>query len=63
MMTTPQEAEEMSKEELYQRLLDTEVDRNNLREYIRTFTGGAAMERQAQIVRDIRKIDQQAHAV
>lgn len=50
MWTTPEEAAVLTKDELYARLIETETDRNNLRDYVRNFTGQSAMERQERIV-------------
>lgn len=54
MMTTPEEADAMTREQLYARLIETEADRNNLRAYIHESSGKGAEQRQRKIVAAIR---------
>lgn len=50
MYTTPEQADAMTKSQLYARLIEVENDRENLRLHIHETSGKAAMDRQAEIV-------------
>lgn len=55
MITTPDEWAALTDKQRFALLTDTQIDRNNLREFIHQQSGAAAAERQDAVVADLGK--------